>query len=207
MDRRRHWDRAWRQLALEPPPGLYERLLQGYGEPHRAYHTLQHLEECCALFDEASAEHPGEVLLALWFHDAIYDPKRHDNEEKSADWGAEVLAAAGARQDMIARFRELVLATRHEAQPQSPDARLLVDIDVSILGAEPQRFDEYEAQVRKEYAHVPDLLFRMGRARILKGFLERPAIYSTASFRDRLEAPARANVERSLARSTRGITF
>ena len=207
MDLRRPWDRAWRQLGLEPPSGLLEELLQHYGEPHRAYHTLRHLDECFALFDEASAEHPGEVLLALWFHDAIYQPKRHDNEEKSADWGTKVLGAAGAPSTVMDRFRELVLATRHDAEPQSPDARLLVDIDLSILGAEPARFDEYEAQVRKEYAHVPDLFFRMGRAKILKQFLDRPAIYSTPPFRKRFEARARANVERSLARSTRGITF
>ena len=100
-----------------------------------------------------------------------------------------------------------MLLTRHEAQPQSDDARLLVDIDLAILGAEPQRFDEYEAQVRKEYAHVPDLFFRMARGRILKEFLARPSIYSTPYFKDRFEAQARANVERSLARTTRGITF
>jgi predicted metal-dependent HD superfamily phosphohydrolase len=186
---------------------VYDELIDHYGEPHRAYHTLQHLEECFALFEPSLAEHPGEVLLALWFHDAIYLPKRNDNEEKSAQWGAEVLAAAGAHTDAVVRFRELVLATRHEAQPHSADARLLVDIDLSILGAEPQRFDEYEAQVRKEYAHVPDLFFRMARSRILKEFLARPSIYSTAAFRQRFEARARANVERSLAGSTRGITF
>ena len=140
------------------------------------------------------------MLLALWFHDAIYQPKRNDNEDKSADWGAEVLARAGAPASVVDRFRGLVLATRHEAQPQSADARLLVDIDLSILGAEPARFDEYEAQVRKEYAHVPDLFFRMGRAKILKHFLARPAIYSTASFRDRFEARARTNLQRSLSK-------
>ena len=155
---------------------------------------MQHLEECFALFDETSAQHAGEVLLALWFHDAIYEPKRHDNEQKSADWGAEVLGAAGAGADVIERFKALVMATRHEAQPQSNDARLLVDIDLSILGAEAQRFDEYEAQVRKEYAHVPELFFRMARSRLLKEFLARPSIYSTAAFRQRFEARARANV-------------
>lgn len=182
-------------------------MVERYSEPHRAYHTLQHLEECFALFDPTSPQHPGEVLLALWFHDAIYDPKRDDNEQKSADWGAEVLAAAGAGAEVVERFEALVMATRHEARPESADARLLVDIDLSILGAERQRFDEYEAQVRKEYAHVPELFFRMGRSRILKEFLARPSIYSTAAFKQRFEAAARANVERSLARSTRGITF
>ena len=172
--------------------------MERYSEPQRAYHTLQHLEECFALFPEGLAEHPGEVLLALWFHDAIYEPKRNDNEQRSADWGAEVLAAAGAHAEVIARFRELVLATRHEAQPQTADACLLVDLDLSILGAEPHRFDEYEAQVRSEYRHVPDFFFARGRAKILKQFLARPSIYSTAYFKGRFEAQARANLRRSL---------
>jgi predicted metal-dependent HD superfamily phosphohydrolase len=95
---------------------------------------------------------------------------------------------------------ELITATKHDAQPESDDARVLVDIDLSILGAEPARFDEYEMQVRKEYAHVPDVLYRLGRAIILKQFLARPSIYSTPYFRDRLEARARKNIGESLAR-------
>ena len=172
--------------------------MQRYAEPHRAYHTLQHLEECFALFDETSAAHAGEVLLALWFHDAIYDPKADDNEAASARWGAEVLAAAGAEPEVVERFRGLVLTTRHDAQPSSTDAALLADIDLAILGAAPARFAEYEEQVRREYAHVPGFLFRRERARILQRFLARPAIYSTPYFRQRFETQARANIERTL---------
>ena len=138
------------------------------------------------------------MLLALWFHDAVYEPKRSDNEARSAERGAAVLAAAGAAGELIERFRELVMATRHEARPGSADARLLVDIDLAILGAGPERFAEYEAQVRKEYAHVPEFLFRIARSRILEQFLARPAIYSTPRFKDRFEAQARANLLRSL---------
>ena len=108
--------------------------------------------------------------------------------------GAEVAQArvAGSAQ----RVHDLVMATRHTAVPSGQDDRLLVDIDLSILGAERARFDEYEQQIRREYAYVPGFLFRRKRREILTGFLDRPAIYSTPHFHDRLEARARDNLRR-----------
>jgi len=200
---RRSWDRAWAGLgAGAADPALRERLLACHREPQRAYHTLQHLGECIDAFAAAIdlAAHPGEVELALWFHDAVYDVARHDNEEKSADWAHDAALHAGASADAAARVRGLVLATRHAAAPAGGDAALLVDIDLAILGAPVARFDEYELQVRREYAAVADDAFRAGRAGILRSFLARPALYATDRFRDLLEAPARANLRRSLAR-------
>jgi predicted metal-dependent HD superfamily phosphohydrolase len=92
------------------------------------------------------------------------------------------------------------MATRHTAVPGGTDAGILVDIDLSILGAAPERFDQYERQVREEYAWVPDFLFRRERKAILKEFLARPRIFSTTHFRDRYEQQARSNIERSLER-------
>lgn len=140
------------------------------------------------------------IQVALWFHDAIYDTRSPHNEERSAAWATEVLAAAGASPQAQLRVRELVLATRHNAEPESADARLTVDIDLSILGAPPARFDEYEAQVRREYSWVPDPAFGQARAKILREFLARPSVYATEFFRECLEARARSNLARSLAR-------
>jgi predicted metal-dependent HD superfamily phosphohydrolase len=92
---------------------------------------------------------------------------------------------------------ELVLATRHTAVPDGPAAQLLVDIYLAILGAPVERFEEYERQIRAEYAHVPGWLFRRTRRVILRGFLERPFLYGTAHFRAALESRARANLERA----------
>jgi predicted metal-dependent HD superfamily phosphohydrolase len=97
------------------------------------------------------------------------------------------------------RVRQLVLATKHDARPASADAALLVDVDLAILGAVPERFDEYERQIREEYAWVPGPLFRRKRREILEGFLVRPHVYNTSHFRDRYEAAARANLSRSIA--------
>jgi predicted metal-dependent HD superfamily phosphohydrolase len=197
------WHEMWRALgAAHSDPKLQDELIACYREPHRKYHTLQHLEECFEKFDEvrALAEHPAEIELALWFHDAIYDVKRHDNEKKSADWARASALAAGTPAEACNRVHALVMATRHKAVPRGTDAELLVDVDLSILGAAPERFDQYERQVREEYAWVPDFLFRRERRAILKEFLARPRIFSSAHFHGRYEEQARANIKRSLER-------
>lgn len=176
-------------------------LLARYAEPHRHYHTAQHLEECLARFAavRGRAERADEVELALLYHDAVYDPHAADNEARSADLAAEVMRAHGATADAIARVRALILATRHVEPPATMDQALLVDIDLGILAAEPARFDEYERQVREEYAWVPAPLFRRKRRAVLESFLARSRIYVSGAF-DHDEAPARANLARSLAR-------
>jgi len=196
------WRAAWRDLHLAAPADdMLAPVLARWAEPHRRYHTLQHLRECLALFDahRALAAHPGEVALAVWFHDAVYDTRRHDNEAASADWAVRVLARAGAATEVAERVRALVMATCHSQAPATPDERLLVDIDLAILGAAPARFDEYERQIRDEYGFVPEALFREKRGEILRGFLDRPALFATPALSDRFEAAARANLARAIA--------
>lgn len=193
------WQRTWSELGAQPPAGLFDELMARYGEPHRHYHTARHLDECFGQMSRELAERPAEVELALWFHDAIYQPKRQDNEARSADWARASALAAGVAAGCADRLHALVMATRHEAVPQGRDQQVLVDIDLSILGASAARFEEYERQVREEYAWVPGFVFRSKRKSILRQFLARPTIYSTAPFRERLEAPARANLARSIA--------
>ncbi len=199
------WRRTWRELGA--PAGddaLHEQLIARWSEPHRHYHTLRHLRECLENFDKVRslAQRPAEIELALWFHDAYYDPARNDNEARSAEWAHASSLQAGLAAEVAARIQALVMATRHEAAPEDADAKLLVDVDLAILGASAPRFDEYERQVRAEYAHVPDERFRQGRREILGGFLARPRIYSTAHFHDALEERARGNLRRARRRHT-----
>jgi predicted metal-dependent HD superfamily phosphohydrolase len=176
-----------------------------YAEPHRAYHTALHVRECLEWLDRArdQAERPAEVEVALWYHDAIYDPRRDDSEERSAALAEGVARDAGADDGVVARLGALVRATTHDAAPAGRDAVLLVDVDLAILGASPSRFDEYEDQVRREYAFVEEAAFRTGRARILRAFLARPRLYGSAWMRERLEAAARENLTRSIAKLER----
>jgi len=202
------WVASWRALGVADAPALrqlHRDVLSRYAEPHRHYHTPQHLAECFEKIQDiiALAEHPAEVEIGLWFHDAIYDTQRHDNEERSADWARGAARELGASPASAQRIHDLVMFTRHAAEPVGIDAQVLVDADLSILGAEPARFDEYEAQVRREYEWVPDAAFRTGRAKILKQLLDRPHLFGTAGFRQRYEAQARRNLQCSLA-SLRG---
>lgn len=201
MPDRSDWKTTWMGLGGEAPgDGLYAELVAHYAAAERHYHSMRHLDECFARLAESRhlAEHPHEIALALWFHDAIYDIRGHDNEERSAAWAEEVALAAGLQADVAARIRELIVATKHDALPGSNDGRLLVDIDLAILGAAEERFDEYERQVRQEYAWAPEPLFRQKRREILEAFLARPRIFNTDYFRSKYEAQARANLERSI---------
>lgn len=198
----RRWRRTWELLRLPSPPGEPVGLLARYAESHRAYHGTAHLEECFARYDSAAhlARLPGEAQLALWYHDAVYDPHSTSNEADSADLAEAALRGAGATGETVDRVRRLILATRHGEQPEAGDPALVVDVDLGILAAGPARFAEYEQQIRQEYAWVPEMLYRAARRRILEGFLERPAVYTTAWFRERDESRARENLRQALAR-------
>jgi len=192
-----HWRTAWSAVGRHTPPAaLRDALLARYAEPHRHYHTLQHLGECLDAFarERAHAQRSGEVALALWFHDAVYDLHAHDNELRSADWARDALRAEGIDAAAAQRVHDLVMATKHDTQPADADARLLVDIDLSILGAPAERFAEYERQIRAEYAHVPPEVFEPRRRLILGHFLARDPLYQTPVMRARCEAQARTNL-------------
>jgi len=195
------WTAMWQRLgALEHGRSICEDLLKRYGEPHRAYHNLAHLEHCFAELDEARdlAISPDRIALALWFHDAIYETAAKDNEEQSADLARATITKAALPIDLADSVAELILATKHDTAPASLDAQLLVDIDLAILGQPQDRFDEYERQVRQEYAWVSDTLFQSGRRAVLQSFLNRPSIYATVRMRNKYEVQARTNILRSL---------
>ena len=190
----------WVALGAPADEALLRELTACYTEPHRKYHTMQHLGECFAKLQElrALAQKPAEIELALWFHDAIYDTKRKDNEEKSADWAQASTLSAGLAAPVGARVYKLVIVTQHNAVPAATDEQILVDVDLSILGASPERFDEYERQVREEYSWVPGPLFRRERRKILEDFLKRRTLFQTKQFVAAYESQARANLQRSL---------
>ena len=195
------WQMLWQTLgAKEDGCPLLRQVRAAYSEPQRVYHTLAHVRDCLRQFDTARmlAEHPAEVEVAIWFHDAVYDTHRSDNEERSAEWAERALVEAGAPDPVPRRVQALILATRHDLVPIGQDAALLADVDLSILGRTPAEYDAYEQGIRQEYAWVPDETYRAARANILREFLLRARLYQTDFFYQRYEDQARRNLEQAL---------
>lgn len=180
-------------------------LAAAYAEAHRHYHTLEHVGACLASLDSHRelAVRPAEIAVALWFHDAVYDTHRDDNEALSAEWAGRFLRKHRVAADVIARVERMILATRHSATDPVADTALLVDIDLGILGQRASVFDRYDVDIRREYAWVGDDAYRAGRRRVLESFLARPRIYATETFHDAFDRTARSNLERALARLAR----
>jgi predicted metal-dependent HD superfamily phosphohydrolase len=177
-------------------------LLRRWTEPGRTYHGIEHLRDCLAQLDGAPANGADRDLVeaALWFHDAIYDPRAADNEARSAELARDALGALGVPTSAAARVAELVLVTRHRETPVDPEGRLLCDVDLSILGRLPGEFDCYDEAIRLEYAWVPDSVYRRERAAVLRALLAREPLYTTKHFHHLYEQPARDNLTRALAR-------
>lgn len=200
MTLEQRWSVLWQRLGAQgQASAVYNDLTLRYSEPHRAYHTLQHIGHCLDELEQVRdlASNPDAVELALWYHDAVYDTKTKDSEERSAALAVEMARNASLSDNLGQSVANLIMATKHSATPSDPDVQLLVDIDLSILGQSEDRFDEYEQQVRKEYEWVTEGAFVAGRSAILKSFLDRPNIFATQFFRDRYETQARQNIVRS----------
>jgi predicted metal-dependent HD superfamily phosphohydrolase len=196
---------AWGAACAAAGVGRYELAFQlieyAYTAPERHYHNVRHIADCLRELTalRPTCRDPLAVEAALLFHDFEYNPTRHDNEERSADEAAMALRAVGWEAPRIQLVRGLILATRHAAPPDTPDAALVTDIDLAVFGKDEETFDAYELAIRREYAHVPDDVFRAARSAVLRGFLSRPRIYATDSCADRYEMKARQNLGRSLA--------
>jgi len=195
-------------LPTTIPPALRSR----YGEPWRHYHTLAHIE--------AMERHLRDALDAgvaigdlpacrafIWWHDAIYEPEASSghNELRSAELCRAEMDAIGCDMATIERTAAMIEATARHVPPDptiAPDAPLMLDIDLSVLGASADTYDRYAHAIRREYRHVADQTYREARARILRGFLDRPALYLTNWARARWEEQARANLAREIAALT-----
>lgn len=189
------WNDLSRQLGLRDAVPIGEELVARYGEPHRRYHDAAHLSQVLDLLDDLGADR--RLHLSAWFHDAVYQPGRSDNERRSAKLARQRLLAAGlpdSECDFVARA---VLATAGHADAD-PAFDALFDADLAVLGAVPDVYRHYRRAIREEFARVPELLFKPARARFLRAMLGRPSIYRTPACRDRFEAQARRNLQHEL---------
>ena len=179
--------------------GLFAELDDAYGAVTRFYHGREHIDDCLVKYDAVKdqLDEPSLVEYALWFHDAIYDARASDNEERSAQWAVTVLQDSGVAPDKVDVVERLIIATKiHKGF--STDSSYLLDIDLSILGEDPEVFMHYDQGIRKEYAHVDEVTYANARASVLRSFLNRDRIYLTDYFHGRYEEQARLNLNKLL---------
>lgn len=196
------WDDLMKSFGFEQNEATYSELLKAYSEKHRFYHTVLHIESCLRYIDQikAIAEYPNEIELALWFHDAIYNPHSSNNELKSAKWAIDFLSQNAAAENVLTRVYNLIMVTLHDSPAQSKDEEILVDIDLSILGTPSDVYELFEKAIRKEYKWVPLFMFRKKRKKILLSFLKRNRIYQNKYFYEKLEVQARENLSNAISR-------
>lgn len=177
---------------------MFIDLCRRYSEPGRFYHTIDHVAHVLAEIERASQTFSDvdlvRVRLAAWFHDVFYDTRAQDNEEKSADYTGEALRQMAVGEATVAAVQALILATKtHLAEDDNCACQLLLDADLSILGADEAGYRVYQEAIRKEYAWVPKDQYRVGRSRVLGTFLQRPRLFLTPPF-ETLEEQARRNL-------------
>jgi predicted metal-dependent HD superfamily phosphohydrolase len=199
---KKHWLSLWHRLGVYSYDRIinsYIELLKRYNEPHRKYHNLNHINHCLAEFNTVFhlAKEPDALELAIWYHDAIYEIGASDNEKKSSLLVDGVMSGFLVSEELIKTVKDIIIATEHNKVPESFDARLMLDIDISNLG-QAEKFKETNRLVREEYSLVPENLFNNGRSNILQSFLDRPNIYLTDVFREKYENNARKNLQQAI---------
>ena len=189
-----HWLRFSSQLSIEQDVSqtLLNTLITAYKEPQRAYHTVQHIAECLAHFQniQSSLNDSIAVETAIWFHDAVYDPKASDNELQSAELMKSVCNEFLSEQQ-IEKVYQWIIATQKHQPPDDHDLNSLLDIDLAILGSNAERFAEYQQQIQFEYAWVESDVYKVKRKQVLQQFEQMNPIYQTRWFRYHYEKQAK----------------
>lgn len=207
-------EKRWQGLFPLTQPRVVEKMFQElvakYSENHRYYHTLDHIDSCLRLLDSVGylVNDKTAVELAVWFHDAIYNPKKSDNEHKSAQFARKCLVQTEyddseesdeSGESIVSKIEHLIRLTQHPSKPKANDEKILIDIDLCILGATEGDYDQYAESIRKEYSHVPAWLYRRGRKKVLKSFLNGISIFHTAHFQEKFEKQAITNITKELS--------
>jgi predicted metal-dependent HD superfamily phosphohydrolase len=205
VELRRRWSVVARDAGLDGAERLVDDLLGRYAEPHRHHHERRHLLEVLEAADELSEGATSVATrLAAWFHDAVYDGRAGADEAASAELARQELRQAGLDAATTEAVAAIVAATAGhlvpgDGPPVDPDTAVMLDADLAILSAEPDRYARYATGIRDEHPDVDDQAFRAGRQRALRTLIEREHLFHTAKGRATLEPQARENVARELA--------
>jgi len=184
---------------------LWELLLGNYNSSVRSYHGLSHLVAMFDFVTSASIQHgisvqcPSVLHWSIWFHDIVYQPSSHENEEQSADLASQMLGAV-LPDEQVRRVQHFINATKRHvcSDAQDTDLQLFLDADLCILGAQPSDYVQYAAAIRKEYIHMDRDAYICGRANVLRSFLQRPSLYFTPLGQKLFEEQARLNLQQEL---------
>ena len=193
------WLDLCQRLGAKNPEVVWEWLEAAYNESHRHYHTLNHIAHCLDELHSLEKKYPPEVELAIWFHDIVYDTMSHDNEEKSADIVTNAVGVMQLPNGFLSIMKPMILESKHSGNKHcTEETNVFLDVDLSILGQSSAAFEEYEQQIRAEYAWVPFLDYCAARINVLKRFLDRPTIYKSMEIRNKYEQQARENIRNSI---------
>lgn len=179
---------------------LLDGLLRRYAEHWRAYHTIDHIFMMLDGFEEVMhlLTDPRAVLLAIWYHDAVYFPRLSNNEEQSLKLAAQDLFRAGCDAAFIKKVCDHIRASDHREGEEDPDTQVFLDLDLAILGKDESTFDRYDRAIRQEYIFVEDEDYYKGRLQVLERFLRRKPLYYTPFLREKYEKQAKQNLKRAI---------
>ncbi|MDN3694363.1 hypothetical protein QWZ06_19780 [Chryseobacterium tructae] len=175
---------------------LWKEIDTKYTEKGRHYHNLFHLENMfreLELIKDKISDFTA-VSFSIFYHDIVYNASSKSNEEKSALKAKEKLSELGFPQNRIEHIYKQILATQYHQKSKDEDTNYLLDADLSILGKDLETYLTYTRMIRKEYSIYPDLLYKPGRKKVLKHFLELDSIFKTEYFKEKYEMQARANI-------------
>lgn len=192
------WQRNLTDGAIDNSSAIHQRLLAGYSESQRHYHTLEHIDHCLARFEECKAlvSEPDALEIAIWMHDVILVSGRPDNEALSAQLYLEL--SKGVQHDEMRQLvSRLIMATLHNGESlDDADAIYMVDIDLSSFGLPWDDFLRDSLNIRAENQHLCDRDYQLNQTRFQQGLLARPRFFLSDFFFDRYEKQARDNLAR-----------
>ena len=185
---------------------LWQDIAVRYNETQRAYHSLQHIQQLFSQFEQIKHQlhEPHIIALALYYHDVIYDPRRSDNELKSAEYMVEALKGYLSAEQCQHIYALIMMTATHELhecldKDTVSDAAYLLDMDLSILGTPWSEYQVYAQAVRQEYRHIANEDYRTGRIAVLQKLLAHPVLYLTAYYHNHFEVQARDNIKREIS--------
>jgi predicted metal-dependent HD superfamily phosphohydrolase len=173
-------------------------LEKAYSNKSRHYHNLMHINDMISCFETYfdQLKSPNEILYSIFYHDYIYKSSKKDNELKSAEYALSIIPE-NIKLDKQLVF-DTICATQQHQYNITEDINWLIDFDLKILARDWKEYQVYYEQIRKEYRIYPDLLYKPGRAKALKHFLENEFIFQTEEFRGLYEVKARTNIEKEI---------